>query len=97
MILIFALVLAAQQSDKDHLCFAFAELGVATIEAYKAGVPLTKVLAYFDTLGLPAEVLTIFRRGVLKEYATPPKNIEIDRKSITEQFAAECLLTEFEH
>lgn len=100
--MIMALLLVAlsqseplNQADKEALCFGISDLSVATIEAHEAGVPLQKVLFIIDNTGFPKEVVSVLRKGALKQYSQPAKGIKVDRKLLIDQFSAECLLNEF--
>ena len=98
MVFILANALTFGSPYQEKLCFAFAELSVATIEAHQAGVPLRKILETIDQ-GIngghePSSLREILREGALKQYSNPPSSGKIDRQRLTDQFAAECLLTE---
>lgn len=103
MLLTFILASATSvitPQQQDEFCYSLADLGVATIEAREAGVPVDQVLASIRSQDDGSEVARIFipimRKGVLKAYSEPPLGIDKmskqDRQKLINRFTAECLL-----
>jgi len=103
----YPLILAAAASlltpqQQETLCYTFADLGVATIEAREKGVSIDKI---FDLLrriddGSPAAnaLVPIIRERVIVTYAQPLTGVRFtktERQQLINRFTAECLATEF--
>lgn len=89
--------------QKDTLCYSFADLGVAAIEAREAGVPINKILEYFREI--PADIVPnesirtylqeALREGIVKTYAEPSlgrRPTPQERQQLINRFTAECIL-----
>lgn len=89
--------------EKDSLCYSFADLGVAVIEAREAGVPIDKLLEYFREIppdivpdeSIRTHLQATLRQGIVKAYAEPllgRRPTDQERQQLINRFTAECIL-----
>lgn len=90
--------------QKDIICYGFADLGVAAIEAREAGVPINVVLEHIREMPIdfmPDEessdwLRSIIREGIVKTYAEPSLGRQpnrYERQQLINRFTAECLVS----